>query len=372
MIVGGAQDNTLQTVKKHDRSRYTVHLASNPEGVWSKLGREYADCFHSVPNLVNPIHPVCDLKAFRDILSLIRKERYDIVHTHSSKAGILGRFAARMAHVPVTVHTIHSFSFHDFMSPWKRNLFINIERACREMGDFYITVSERNRMEAIGLGLVHEDACQTVYSGIDFAKLDRPCDLAETRRQLGIPEGWRTIVMVGRLDPQKAPYYLIQAFSKVIEIHRNTLLIFAGEGELEESLKAQARRLEIADKVMFLGSRSDIPEILKVSDIFSLSSLWEGLGRSMTEAMLLGIPVVVPNIHGIPEIVLHNETGFLFSPGNVEELAAQLSYVLDHPEEGGRVGANGRALTRRLFDADHMVHNIERIYEMLLQRKLES
>jgi len=370
--MGGAQDNTLLTVEKHDRARFTVHLAANPTGHWSDRGQRVTDLFHPLPHLAHPIRPSQDLNALLSIVQLLIREKFDIVHTHSSKAGILGRWAARIAKVPVVVHTIHGFPFHDFMAAWQRQLYINLERSTRPCTDFFITVSELNRLEAAKLGILSLENSQTIYSGINFSKLDRPFNLPQIRQQLGIPDGWQTVVMVGRLDPQKAPYYLIEAFAQVVKQHPETLLLLVGEGELQPTLQMQAERLGIANRVKFLGLREDIPEILKVADVFSLSSLWEGLGRAMTEAMLLGKPVVVPNIYGIPEIVHHGETGLLFPVGDTERLTAHLSYLLQHPEEGYRMGQNAKKLTRKLFDADYMVQQIERVYEHLLSQKTST
>lgn len=369
LVVGGAQDNTLLTIEKSDRTKFNVHLASNPDGFWYSRAIQSTDNFHSLPNLVNPLNPIKDFIALSDIVQLLRREQFDIIHTHSSKAGILGRWAARIAGVPVVIHTIHGFAFHDFMPSWKRQIYINLERSVRPCTDFFITVSELNRQEAVKLGILSLENSQTVYSGIDFSKLDRPSNSQQTKEQLGIPEGWKTIVMVGRLDEQKAPYFLVDAFSQVLKQHPETLLLLVGEGELQPMLQTQVEKLGIVKQVKFLGSREDVPEILQVADIFALSSRWEGLGRAMTEAMLLGKSIVVPNIYGIPEIVHHNETGLLFPSGNVDQLTSYLIYLLEHPEERQRLGENAKQLTRKLFDAERMVESIEQIYTQLLSKK---
>ncbi|GAX39161.1 group 1 glycosyl transferase [Tolypothrix sp. NIES-4075] len=364
ITMGGAQDNTLLTLEKHNRS-YEVHLASNPNGFWQERAKKAADVFHPLPNLVNPLNPLKDIATLIETVRLLRQEKFDLIHTHSSKAGILGRCSGKIVGIPV-IHTIHGFPFHDFMPKWKRQFYINIERSVRPFTDFFITVSELNRQEAANLNILNLDNSQTVYSGIDFTKLDRPFNLQDTRHTLEIPEGWQTISMVGRLDEQKAPYFLIDAFAKVLEHNPNTLLLLVGDGKLLNSLKSQVQQLGIEDKVRFLGSREDVPEILKVSDVFALSSLWEGLGRAMTEAMLVEKPVVVPNIYGIPEIVHHNETGLLFPAKDIEQLAQHLSYLLQHPEERERLGNNARQVTRQLFDANLMVQQIEAIYDRVL------
>ncbi|UKO98448.1 glycosyltransferase family 4 protein [Nostoc sp. UHCC 0870] len=370
LVLGGAQDNTLITIAKHDRSKFHVHLASAPHGLWLERSKKVADVFYPISHLVNPISPLQDIIALIEIIRLLRREKFDIIHTHSSKAGILGRWAGRLAGIPVIVHTVHGFSFHDFMPTWKKQLYIFLERISRSCGDFYITVSELNRQEAVQLKFFKLDNSITIYSGIDFKKLDREVDLTLVKHQIGIPDKWQTIVSVGRLDAQKAPHFLIDAFAQVLSYYPETVLLLVGDGELRQELEAQVNRLNITSKVYFLGSREDVPEILKIADIFALSSLWEGLGRAMTEAMLVGKPVVVPAIYGIPEIVHHQETGLLFEAKNVEQLATHLVYLLQHPEERDRLGQNAKNLTRKLFDGDAMVRQIEEVYEKLLQEKI--
>ena len=320
LVLGGAQDNTLVTVSEHSRSKFQVHLASNPNGFWLERSKEVADVFHPLTHLVNPISPFEDFIALIEIVKLLRREKFDIIHTHSSKAGILGRWAGRIVGVPVIVHTVHGFASHDFMPIWKKQLYIFLEQISRPCADFYITVSELNRKEAVQLKLFNFDNSTTIYSGIDLTKLDREADLNLVKNQIGIPETWQTIVSVGRLDQQKSPNFLIDAFAQVLQHHPDTLLLLVGDGELRQELEAQVSRLDITNKVRFLGSREDVPEILKIADIFALSSLWEGLGRAMTEAMLVGKPVVVPAIYGIPEIVHHHETGLLFEAKKVYPL----------------------------------------------------
>lgn len=372
MPVGGAQDNTLLTVEKHNRDDFCVHLAANPSGAWTNRALSVADVFHPLPHLVTPIHPLDDLKALFEIVKLLKQERFEIVHTHSSKAGMLGRLAARIVGRSIVVHTIHGFPFHDFMPAWKRNIYIGLERLARSWTDYFITVCDLNRQEALELNLLDAHNAQTVYSGIDFSKLDSSGEISTIYQTLEISPELKTIMMVGRLDDQKAPYYLIEAFSNVLQQYPNVILLLVGDGPLRPQLEQQVNELGIQSSVRFLGSRTDVPHLLKGIDIFALSSLWEGLGRAMTEAMLLGKPVVVPAIHGIPETVHDNETGLLFPAGDVPQLTHQLLHVLQHPDVGIRLGANAKALTRRLFDGDRMVQQIEDIYGKLLSQEHQS
>ena len=175
--------------------------------------------------------------------------------------------------------------------------------------------------------------------------------------------------MAGRLEPQKAPQLLVEAFGRAVRVNPNALLIIAGDGELRPVVEAKINALGLEDRVRLLGFRDDIPDLLRMADIFAFSSLWEAMGRAMVDAMLLGKPVVAPAIYGIPEIVHHQETGLLYEVGNVDQLAAHLIHLLQHPEEGKRLGENARQLTRKLFDVNLMVAQIEEIYTELLQHQ---
>ena len=368
LIVGGAQDNTLLTAELHDRDRYEVHLAAGAEVTLHDRARASADAFHSIPSLRNPIHPLHDLHALWQIVALIKKHRFDIVHTHSSKAGLLGRLAARLAGVPIVVHTIHGSAFHPGQPAWKSRLFQSLERAARPMADYILTLSDSDRSELSAVGIVDPERSRTVYTGMDESRLvpTPGVQRSDTRQSLGVSERDLLILMVGRHDRQKAPDILVRAFARVAPRHPHAILALAGDGPIRPEVEELARQLGIADRVRFLGTRSDIPDLLIAADIFSFSSLREAMGRAMLEAMLLGRPVVVPRTSGIPEAVIEGETGLLFPVGDSDRLAEQLQYLLDRPDERARLGAAGQAHVRSLFGADTMVRSIEEVYDALL------
>ena len=367
LIVGGAQDNTLLTVEKRRCDRYCVHVAGNPNGEWAARARQVADAFHPLPNLVNPISPRSDSAALYDIVQLLRRERYDVVHTHSSKAGILGRVAARLAGVPVVVHTMHGpTGLHDLMPRWKRGVFELAERIAGRCTDHMIAVSESGRRHVVELGLVDAARTRTIYSGIDLDRLDGAWDPEPVRRELELDAGAEVVVFVGRLDAAKAPGLLVAAFAEVARQRPRAVLVMVGDGDLAPALRGQIAELELGDRVRLLGTRHDVPAILRLADVFALSSMYEGVGRALTEAMLLGVPVVAPRIYGIPEVVHHGETGLLYPRGDADAHARAIGEVLADPATARRLGDAGRRLTRRLFDGDAMVRAIEAVYEELV------
>jgi glycosyltransferase involved in cell wall biosynthesis len=365
-VVGGSQDNTFATCERHDRSRYEVHLACNPDGAWAARARAACDVFHPLPALVTPVRPADDLRAFLALLRLLRRERFDLVHTHTAKAGFLGRLAANGCGVPRVVHTYHAFPWHRFMPAWKQALYVQLERVARVFTDAFITVSENERQEGLRRGVLGARHSRTIYSGIDYEKLDRPVDTAALRRQLDIAPDRPVVLLAGRLDPQKAPLLMVEAFARVVRTQPRALLLIAGDGELRPRVEARLDALQLRGHARILGFRDDVAALMQLADVFALSSLWEGLGRALTEAMLLGRPVVAPAVNGIPEIVRHNDTGWLFDAGEADALADGIRHLLARPDMAARLGANARQLTRPLFDARGMVARIEEVFEELL------
>jgi len=234
-VVGGAQDNTFSTVERHNRERYETHLACNAGGQWGNRARSSAEFFHTIPSLTTPLNPLKDARALLQIFRLLKQGKFDLVHTHTAKAGFLGRLAAAACRVPA-VHTYHAFPFHDFMRAWKRALFIQLEKCVRPCTDFFITLSENDRKEAARLGILDFARSAAVYTGIDFTKLDAPAKPTVSREKLKIPEAWQIVFMAGRLEPQKAPELLLDAFSQVVRVCPQTALVIAGDGPLRFSL----------------------------------------------------------------------------------------------------------------------------------------
>lgn len=357
--IGGAQDNTLLTVEHLDRTRYEVHLASASDGDWEERGRSISDRFFVVPHLVQKIRPAGDARALGELVGLLRQQEYDIVHTHSSKAGVLGRVAARLVGVPIVVHTVHGFPFHPYMNRVVRDIFVATEKWAASLCDKLIMVSELNRQDAIRLGIAPADKMVTIYSGIDLAAFNRPVASHEKRRQLGLDTSSPVVGTVGRLTDQKAPQDFVRAAKQVLQHRPEAQFVLVGDGPLRSEVEAL---IGSEQRVRVLGNRPDVPEILCVLDVFVLSSLWEGLGRALTEAMATGVPVVATSVDGVPELVKDGETGFLIPPRRPDLLAQQIIYLLDHPDVGRRLGAQARVRVSPQFDMKHMTAQIEFLY----------
>lgn len=365
---GGAQDNTLVTCELHDRERFEVHIASNPQGeLRERALRACENRFHPLPNLVHPLDARRDALALIELLSLLRRERFDLVHGHSSKAGFLGRIAALITGTPF-VFTYHGFPFHEFMSAGKRRFYIGLERLVRRGARHYITLSENDRREAIALGMIGGQNSTAVYTGIDFGKLDSVLRSPppDPLLALGVPATGRRIVLVGRLDPQKAPERMVEAFALVQHRYPDAQLVLVGDGELRTAVERKIQEMGVGAAVHLLGYRKDVLEILHHCDLFAFSSLWEAMGRSMLEAMLMAKPVVVPAIYGIPEVVEDGVTGRLYEVGRIEQLAERICDCFADPGAAAAMGRKAQGRIRSLFDARRMVQRIEAIYSSVL------
>jgi glycosyltransferase involved in cell wall biosynthesis len=376
--VGGAQDNTLLTVKGHSRDRYEVHLAAGQDETdWVDRGREYADAFYLFPALYRSVSPIADIQVLSQLTRFIKEHNYDIVHTHSAKAGTVGRIAARRANVPIIIHTFHSFGWqvaHTFHTSSRRNytasikkrLYILIERYVASISDALITVSELNKEEAIDLNRAPAENFTNIYSGIDQSRFKVNVNRIEKCRNLRLNPDQPIVGTIGRLSIQKAPLDFITAAKIVLQQKPDIQFIMVGDGPLAPEV-----RQAIGDepRIKVLGYRDDVPEILSILDVFALSSLWEGLGRALTEAMIMGVPVAVTAVDGVPELVTHQETGLLSPLQDPIQLAKNVVWLLEHPKAAREIGQRAREHVVPNFGVKQMVDKIETLYERQLADK---
>jgi glycosyltransferase involved in cell wall biosynthesis len=376
--IGGAQDNTLLTVRDLSRQRYEVHLATGLDYTdWEERGRAYADAFFLFPGLRRSVLPHTDILALNQITDFLRKHQYHIVHTHSAKAGTVGRIAARRAKVPVIIHTFHSFGWQVARTvharPWqpytsslKEWLYILVERYAASLCDALITVSELNKQEAFSVNLAPREKFTTIYSGIDLNRFKVDVDRAKKCRSLGLLPHQPIIGTIGRLSTQKAPLDFVAAAKAVLQQKADVQFIIVGDGPLASKVH---QAIGDEQRIKLFGYRDDVPELLAILDIFVLSSLWEGLGRALTEAMIMGVPVAATAVDGVPELVTHQQTGLLSPPGDPAQLAQNIIWLLDHPEEAHRMRQSATSRVVPTFSAEQMVERIEALYERLLIEK---
>jgi glycosyltransferase involved in cell wall biosynthesis len=362
-FIDGAGGNTLVSVLGVDRSRFEPWIAGSPVGqLWIQAERAGIRTV-KLARFSEVISPVDDLLVLLGLVRLIRRERFTVVHTHSSKAGFLGRLAAWLCRTPVVVHTIHGFSFHDFMSRRRRWAYITLERLVRPATDHFIAVAPQVAREAVELRLAPPDAISVIPSAVELDKIPNDDD-PSFRHELEIPLDVPIVGTVGRLDLQKAPLDFVRMAALVADSHPRARFVMVGEGALLHDAQAEAQRRGV--EVTFTGRRDDAATIAASFDVYVLSSLFEGLGRALTEALASGRPVAVTAVNGVVDIVEPGATGLLSAPGDPAALAANVVWLLDHPEAARRMGELGRSRVRALFKPDFMCRLIEDTYETLL------
>lgn len=365
---GGAQRNTLFTAANLDRSLFSVGLAWGPgDELDSEAGGiEDLERFE-ITSLTRPIAPVMDLRALRDLRRAIRAFEPDIVHTHSSKAGILGRTAAHLEKVPVVVHSIHGWGFTPLQSPAKRRLLVAAERWVAPWTDHFIAVSQANIDQGRDLGLLGDDI-SLIRSGIDLSPFRDSPDPAPIRHRLGIPDGVRVVTQIGNLKPQKAPLDFVRVAAIVASSSPEVHFVIAGDGPLREQVIALAGELGIADRLHLPGWWRDVPGLLGATDVALLTSRHEGLPRAVVEALAAGVPVVATAVDGTPEVVRDGVNGMLAPAGDIERLAAEVCTLLED-EDRRRVMGEAAVLGLEAFDINLMVRRQEELYQCLSCRK---
>jgi glycosyltransferase involved in cell wall biosynthesis len=380
LILGGAQENTLLTaIGQHQDRRYDVTLVvgadDEVEGSLHAQARAAGLRMVVIPSLVRPIRPASDLRALAALRALFRRERYHIVHTHSSKAGILGRVAAKLAGVPIVVHTLHSLVFHEYQAAWQNRIYILLKRACAPLTDVLISVNDQTARGALAAGIGGADKHLTIHSGIPldpFLGISDRLPVAEAKRQLGIPAEAPTVGKIARLFPLKGHDQFFDAAARIAAQEPRAWFILVGDGPLRESLEARAAALGIRERTVFTGrvDPADIPACIQAMDVVVHTSLREGIARVLPQAGAVGKPVVTFALDGAPEVIVSGESGILVPPLDTVLLADHVVELMRAPGRREAFGRRARAIAEQHFRVEHMVERIDRVYQDLLARKL--
>jgi glycosyltransferase involved in cell wall biosynthesis len=374
LIVGGAQENTMLTAALLDPTRFEVEVLSGPqtgsEGSLIEEVRARGVPLTILPDLLRQVSPLHDLRAFWQMVQLMRKNRYTIVHTHSSKAGILGRLAARAAGVPVIIHTVHGWSFHDYMSPFVRATYIFLERLCAGMTDCMIVVTGRDIEKGQQQNIGKPEQYRLVRSSIQLDEFDPALfDRAAVRQELGIPIDAPVLGNIGRFSSQKNPQAWVRVAMHTAQEVPDLHLLLVGDGPLRSEVAAQLNEAGLANRALLPGLQRDVPRYLAAMDVFLLTSLWEGLPRVIPQAMAMQVPVVAHRVDGSAEAVLDGRTGYLCTPGNLEGLAGRCIQLLQNPGMRAEMGSAGREYALREFDLRQMIGQISGIYMEISNQK---
>lgn len=320
----------------------------------------------NLPSLVRRISPINDIKAFVALLIIFRREDPDIVHTHTSKAGFLGRWAAFWAGVPHIVHTPHGHVFYGYFNTLLTKCFIVAERMSALITDKIIAVSNREREEHLEHGVGDSEKFITIHSGVALDRfIDLNINIKAKKKELGIPEDYYVIGTIGRLVRIKGHQYLIEAAKGIIEKIPQTVFVFVGDGDLKGILEAEVEAVGIRKNIIFLGWRNDVAEILYTFDIFAFPSLNEGMGKVLIEAMAASKPIVASQVGGIVDLVQDGVNGILVPPKNSDALCSGILKLLDNRDLAEQLGVHGRKRVYSDFDVSTGIRKIEKVYEEL-------
>ena len=383
MVLGGAQENTLITCKLLAQRGHDVTLITGPAiGPEGKLFEQTKNQKYKtivIDKLIRPICPLYDSISYFQIKKHLRQLQPDIVHTHSAKAGILGRFAAYSirntqyaTRNTKIVHTIHGLAFHPYQNNLLNKFYIAVEKSAAKRTDFFISVADAMTNQALAAGIGEPAKFVTAYSAVEEDDFLRPVSgkqKRQFRQRYGISEDAVVLITIARLFMLKGHDYIIESAKTLSKQYKDAVWLFVGDGNLSEHYKKQVCQLGLADRIKFTGllSPKEIPLAIASSDILVHCSLREGLARTLPQAMLCGKPAVSFDVDGAREVVNEN-TGRLIEPKNVEQLTKACAELIENKDLRNKLGAAGRESVKKKFAPQIMVDAIEAVYKKLLEK----
>lgn len=369
LVRGGAQENTFHTVRLANRDRYEVDLLAGlplgAEGSMEDRIEEAGVAIHRVPHLLRKPAPLRDLWTLQQLTKIFQQNQYDIVHTHTSKAGLLGRLAAHRAGVPHIIHTPHGNVFQGYFNEAVTRTYVWMERHAARRTKRIIELTPGGVEEHIEEGIGQREQFRVIFSGIETAPFDDAIARRDlTRKELDFPEDAIIVGGVGRLERVKGFKHFIEAALKLVEEEERVYFFHAGTGSQADALHYMAEPL--GERFRFLGQREDIPNLMAAMDCMVLPSLNEGMGRVLLEAGAAATPVVATRVGGIPDVVDEDETGLLVEPGDPYALTDALRVLIKAPETRHLMGQTARAKVVPHYSLESMVDQIEALYEEVL------
>lgn len=360
-IGGGVRKHILDVLTHSDNSKYSISLIYSKTGIDEVFGdnlntlRDKGIKLHAIENFFNHISLIDDIKALYKIVKIINEVQPDIVHCHSSKAGALGRVAAKMCRIRSIIYTPHAYSFQNYtLSKSKRRLYILIERLLGKITNVTINVSEGERQNAIENNIVGENNSIVIYNGINY--IEQSVDNLSDTIKIGTTM---------RMEVQKDPLTFIEIAKIVVNKHPNVEFIFVGDGQLNNEIKECIEKYNLGKSVKLLGFQKDVIDIVGTFNIYLITSLYEGLPYSIIEAISLGKPIVATNVTGNNEVVKNGYNGLLFEPMNAQEGAEKIESLLNDFSLMNEYGLNSRKLYKEYFTIEQMLEALDIIYNNL-------
>jgi glycosyltransferase involved in cell wall biosynthesis len=375
LIIGGAQENTLLTCEGlHARGRRVTLVTgptTGPEGSLVERARQGGYELIEVPDLVRSIHPWLDLQALAELKDLFRRLRPDIVHTHSSKAGIIARQAAWEAGVRHIVHTIHGMSFNRTQVGPVRSFYAWLERNAARKTDAIVTVADAMIEQSLAAGVGRREQFTTVYSGMETERFDPGrYDRVAVRSRWGIGDDGVVVGAIARLFRKKGYEQLIPIMARAAALEPRLRFVWVGDGAQREQYEAQLRTLGLRERTTLTGlvRPEQVPEQLAGFDILAHASQWEGLPRGVVQALLMEVPAVAFEIDGTPEVIEDGVTGRIVPLGDIGGFAQRIVELAGDGKRRAEMGRIGREKCLARFNAGTMVEQLDALYSKLMPK----
>jgi glycosyltransferase involved in cell wall biosynthesis len=379
LIVGGAQENTVDSVLGlRARHGLEVDLISGPTtGAEGSLESAFAgipSALTIAPHLVRPVRPWHDVQALRELRALLEARRPQLVHTHSGKAGVLGRLAAQRAGVPIIVHTIHGPSFGRFQGPAANCAFRLAEKIAARHTTHFISVAHAMTRQYLQAGIGHAAQFTRILSGFNLQPFQQARSSPETRRRLGLAPDDFVVAKMARLAPLKGHEELISIAPSLVQSCPRLKFLLLGDGPSRAALERSLRQRGLREHFVFTGlvPPPEVPSVLAQADILVHLSRREGLARALTQAQAAAKPIVAYDGDGAPEACRHEQTGFLVKEGDHATLATRILQLAADPELVRRLGACGQALVVQEFGVERMVDEIHALYTQLFRKAAQT
>jgi glycosyltransferase involved in cell wall biosynthesis len=381
LVIGGAQENTLATVRAlRQLPGLDVKLISGPtvgpEGSLESEARKIfsvthhssgANSFAIVPELVRPVHPLKDFIALGRLENLLREQKPDVVHTHSGKAGILGRLAAKRAGVPVVIHHIHGPSFGPFQGAIANFVFTAAEKYAARVTDHFFCSADAMTKRYLDAGIGKPEQFTRIFSGFDLQPFLNAANDLSLRKQLGLDENHFVIGKVARIYKLKGHADLLAAFAKIVPQIPHARLLFVGDGSLRGEIQNQIHALGLSGKVVFTGlvPPGDVARYVGIMDCLAHFSYREALSRALPQALAAGKPVIAYDFDGADEVCLENKTGYIVRTGDIKTAAQRILQLANDPSLREKFGRAGSAFVKENFSVEKMVADQYTLYRKL-------
>lgn len=374
LCVGGAQEVVLKIVHGLDNKKYETTLVCGPEDIAIDSAEISGIRIIIMPQLVRRVSPIKDLITFIKLYFFIRREKFDIVHTHTSKAGVLGRIAAKLSGAPIIFHMPHGSIFHSvYFNSVAIFILSKIEKVAALCTDKIIVGSDNEREDFLSNNIGNKGKYVRIpYYFIRQQFYDVKVDKQAKKKELNIPDGAFLLVNIARLVPEKGHMFCLEALRKVLDEVPNVMLLIVGEGRLRKAVETKIAELNLQRNVILTGFREDIPEILSITDISLHTSLWEGTPLAIAEAMFLGKAVIATRVGGIPEIIKNGVNGILVQPQNANELAKSIVSLSKDKTLLSNLGREAQRYASSRFESKTIINELNNLYDNFLRMRLSG